>query len=84
MLVERGRLNLDRDVLEWIREALALPKATVLDLTPEVAVRSTRLGIHFQKDPADQLIVATALEHRAAIVTRDERIHRYGGIETIW
>jgi PIN domain nuclease of toxin-antitoxin system len=84
MLVERGRLELDRDVLEWIDEACALPKVEVIDLTPEIAVRSTRLGSQFHRDPADQLIVASALERRAALVTRDERIRSFGGVESVW
>ena len=84
MLVERGRLKLDRDVLEWVLAALGLPKVALLDLTPEIAVRSTRPGGGFHGDPADRIIVATALEHRAPLVTRDERIRRHGSIEAVW
>ncbi|MHB8418026.1 MAG: PIN domain-containing protein [Myxococcales bacterium] len=37
----------------------------LLAMTPEIAVRSTRPGGGFHGDPADRIIVATGLEHRA-------------------
>jgi PIN domain nuclease of toxin-antitoxin system len=84
MLTERGRLKLDREVLEWVLAALDHPKTELLDLTPAIAVRSARPGDGFHGDPADRIIVATAREHRAPLVTRDERIHRHGAIEAVW
>lgn len=84
MLCERGRLKLDRDVGEWLEAALALPGVEVLPLEAEVAVRSTRLAKHFHGDPADQLIVATASVHHAALVTADSRIQASGLVKTIW
>jgi len=47
-------------------------------------VRSTRLGREAPADPADQLIVATAMVHGAPLVTRDERIRGFSGVTTIW
>ena len=38
ILVARGRLVLDRDVLVWARQALAIPRVALLPLTPEIAV----------------------------------------------
>ncbi len=84
MLVERGRLTLDREVLEWVLAALDLPKVDLLAMTPEIAVRSTRPGGGFHGDPADRIIVATALEHGAPLVTRDERIRRHRVVEAVW
>ena len=84
MLVERGRLALDRYAAEWMEDACAVPKCKVLEITPSIAVRSTRLGAQFHRDPADQLIVASAIEHRAALVSRDERIRRFAGVEVVW
>ena len=84
MLVAKGRLELDRDVLVWIRQALALPRVTLVPLTPEIAVRSTRLGDGFPGDPADRFLVATARERGAAFVTRDEALRRAEGVRRIW
>ena len=84
MLVRRGRLELDRDVEDWLSDALALDGVETLPLTVEIAVRSTRLSQGFQGDPADQLVVATAVVLRAPLVTRDERIQQFSGVRTIW
>ncbi len=83
MLVERGRLKLDRDVGDWLSDAVAEEGVEVLELSPEIAVRSTRLARSFHGDPADQLIVATAMVHGCPLVTRDERIARFAGVRTI-
>lgn len=84
MLVERRRLELDRSVMDWLSDALDLDGVEVLPLTIDIAVRSTRLGREAPADPADRLIVATALMHGAPLVTRDERIRTFAGVTTIW
>jgi PIN domain nuclease of toxin-antitoxin system len=78
-----GRISLDRNPLEWLHQALALPHVELLPLTPAVAVKATELG-KFHGDPADRLIVATAILESAALVTRDRRIRDYAGVTTIW
>jgi PIN domain nuclease of toxin-antitoxin system len=59
-LVERGRLVLPRPPEEWIASALHYPGIRLIGLSPEIAVASTRLPGSFHRDPADQIIVATA------------------------
>jgi PIN domain nuclease of toxin-antitoxin system len=80
----RGRIELDRPVLLWLEEALALPRVELVPLTPAVAVRASRLGRDFPGDPADRVIVATTLLESAVLVTRDARIREYKGVETAW
>ena len=63
MLVARKRLELDREALVWIRQALAMPRVTLLPLSPEVAAAGRDEGI--PGDPADRMIAATARELRA-------------------
>lgn len=82
MLVAKNRLTLDRDVLVWVRDALAQPKVTLLPLTPEIAVASTRLAIH--GDPADRMIVATAMTHAVDLVTADQALRASRAVKTIW
>ena len=81
--VRRGRIVLDRDVDAWLDAALSLPKAELLPLTPRVAVRVAALE-GFHGDPADRLIVATAIVEACAIVTRDRHIRRYKGVLSVW
>jgi PIN domain nuclease of toxin-antitoxin system len=83
-LAARGRITLDRPPLEWIHEALALPRVELLALTPAVAVKAAGLPAAFPGDPADRLVVATALIESAALITRDDRIQRSGVVETVW
>jgi PIN domain nuclease of toxin-antitoxin system len=56
--------------------------ATVLAITPDIAATAAALPIH--GDPADRLIVATAIVHRAPLVTKDQRIRAAGVVETLW
>jgi PIN domain nuclease of toxin-antitoxin system len=83
MLVAKDRLELDRDVLLWIRQALALPRVALLPLTAEICVASALL-LESPADPADRIIAASALEHRAPVVTKDARLRSMRRLETIW
>ncbi len=83
MLAARGRIELDRDPVTWMDDSLRAEDIELLPLTPAVAVASTQLGA-FQGDPADRLIVATALTQGAVVVTRDERIRKLGLVKTLW
>jgi PIN domain nuclease of toxin-antitoxin system len=83
-LVAKKRLELDRDVLAWVRQALALPRVVLLPLTPEIAVASTALPAEFPGDPADRIIVATARENGAAVISKDARLRHLKDVKTIW
>ena len=76
-LVEYGRLDLDRPVLEWIVSALERHHLELLPLTPTIAVESTQLPDPFHRDPADQIIVATARINEIPLLTEDSKIIDY-------
>lgn len=82
-LVERGRLALTISVLDWVEQALQYPGVRLLDLSPRVAVESTRLPGTFHRDPADQIIVATARVHNCALLTADLNILAYPHVRTL-
>ena len=82
-LVERGRLELPCSLVEWFELALGYPGVSLLELTPEIAAESTRLPGQFHRDPADQIIVATARVHSCPLVTSDSRILEYSHVETL-
>lgn len=77
MLVEKGRLALGRDVAAWIEAALEAPGLQLAPVSPEIAIDSVRLPGHFHADPADRLIVATARQADATLLTGDRAILTY-------
>ncbi|HVV68636.1 MAG TPA: type II toxin-antitoxin system VapC family toxin [Gammaproteobacteria bacterium] len=77
MLVEKGRIKLEKPLLAWVQEALALPGVELKPLTPEIAVESSQLPGNFHGDPADRLIVATARMHQLTLLTQDKKILDY-------
>ena len=83
-LAARGRITLNRPILEWLHDALAESRVELLPLTPAVAVKAADLPPTFPGDPADRLIVATAIIESATLVTKDERIRAFAGVRTIW
>lgn len=82
-LVEYGRLELPLSLEQWFAAALRYPGLRLVPLSPEVAVESTRLPGDFHRDPADQLIVATARVHDCPLITMDGRILRYAHVQTV-
>lgn len=82
-LVEPGRIELDRPALDWLRAALALPRVRLLPLSPEIAAAACALPGLFHRDPADQVLVATARVHGARLATADRKILGYPHVETL-
>lgn len=73
-LVEYNRLSLPLPIQDWMTQALSYPGIVLLELSLEIAIDSTQLPQPFHKDPADQLIVATARVHNVPLVACDQKI----------
>lgn len=80
-LVEYNRLRLVQPVTQWIRDALAYPGVQLLELTPTIVIESTQLPGDFHKDPADQMIVATARIYDISLLTVDSKIVNYPHVQ---
>ena len=83
ILVEYQRLELSNPLEEWFDQALNYPGVQLLALTPEIAIESTRLPGQFHRDPADQIIVATARVYGCSLVTSDDKILNYPHVTTV-
>jgi PIN domain nuclease of toxin-antitoxin system len=85
MLVEAGRIELDRSAGAWIDQALADVRSEPLPLTSTVAVQAALLSREeFVGDPADRIIYATARSSGSRLVTRDRRLRAFDPRGTIW
>lgn len=72
MLAEKGRLQLLPDLDSWISANLTAP-AELEPLTPAICIAACRLPA-FHGDPADRLIVATAITLGLPLITADKKI----------
>lgn len=84
LLVAKGRLELTIDVNDWIGHSEGLPFLRFIPVDHRLAVRSVQLEGYPHNDPADRIIIATALPIGASIITKDQKIQGYSAVETIW
>ncbi|MCI5130833.1 MAG: type II toxin-antitoxin system VapC family toxin [Candidatus Electrothrix sp. EH2] len=83
-LLEKKKIGISCPPEEWLKEALDMPKFRLVEITPIIAYRSTTLPQPFHNDPGDQIIVATAREENAILMTKDAKIQQYGHVKTLW
>lgn len=84
LLVQRGRLQLSMAVSEWIRKSEALSLLRFVPVDNRIALRSVQLPPPLHADPADRIIIATAVQMGALLVTKDDKLRAYPYVETRW
>jgi PIN domain nuclease of toxin-antitoxin system len=84
LLVQRKRLDLSVDLAEWVAESERIKGVTFHTVSNSIALQSVNLPGAFHADPADRILVATARQLGAALVTGDAKIHRYPHVKTLW
>lgn len=67
----------------YMEDIIASLALTVLPLTPGIT-ELAESGFVAHGDPADRLIAATALAHRAPLITADEKLRATPGLRCIW
>ena len=72
MLVGKGRLAMKADIGIW-RSELLQAGIDEIPLDGGIAIRAGQMEA-FHGDPADRMIVATAIETSAELITADEKI----------
>src|SRR3954468_14274566 len=78
LLVSRNRLSLGTTPQRWFARILALPNVHLAELSPEILMASSFLPGKAPRDPADRILLATARDLGASLVTRDRAILAYG------
>ncbi len=76
MLAERGRLELDLPLAEWLEGAAHPRSVQILSITPGIAAAVAALPATFHRDPADRLIVATSRALKIPVLSHDRLINR--------
>ena len=79
-----GKLSLSMPTREWILQSLASQGLRLLPLTPEISWEANHLPGDFHRDPADQIIVATARLHNLTLITGDRRVRGYRHVRLLW
>ena len=77
MLDAKGKIDLPYSCQKWINKALNAPGISLAQLTPEIVIHSTHLPGSFHGDPADQMILATASNFQATLITKDKKMLNY-------
>ena len=84
LLVERERLVLTMEVNTWLATVAQIERVRFFPVDTDIAANSVSLPGEFHKDPADRMIIATARKLGAPLVTKDEKIHAYPHVKSIW
>jgi PIN domain nuclease of toxin-antitoxin system len=84
LLVRKGRLELALPVKDWVARSEALPFVQFVPLDNRIALRSNLLEGELHEDPADRIIIATALSLGAPLISKDQKIRDYPHVKTIW
>ena len=84
LLVIKKRLTLSLDVTDWIAKSEGLPFIQFIEISNAIAIKSVNLPQPLHPDPADRIIIATALTAGVPLVTKDKKLINYPHVKTIW
>jgi PIN domain nuclease of toxin-antitoxin system len=79
LLVSLNRINLLATPQRWFARVLSIPNVQLTELSPDMLIAASFLPGTPPRDPADRILLATARELAATLVTRDREIIAYGG-----
>lgn len=82
LLARRKKVVLGSSSAAWAESVLAIPRSRPLVLTPQIAIKADELDMH--ADPADRFIAATAIEHKASLLSKDRLLSTVAGLDVMW
>ena len=77
VLVDKGFIELDLPVAAWIDRFVGKPGLEALPFDHKAAALAYNLGDLDHRDPADRLLIASAIGLGCALITHDDRIRRF-------
>jgi len=84
LLIKKKRLKLNCEGEHFIHQLGQISQLTFVPVDNDIAACSVRLNGALDSDPTDRIVVATALIHGARLVTSDQLLIDYAGVETVW
>lgn len=78
MLYRKGVIELQPNFKEWIEKATQSEICEVIAIDKDVILAQEKLPSNFPYDPADRLIVATALHYEYPLATKDNTLQDLG------
>jgi PIN domain nuclease of toxin-antitoxin system len=81
-LVANARIMTRGTAEAYLEEVSAM--VAVRPITAKIAALATQFPANYSSDPCDRLIGATALAEGIVLVTKDERIRSFPGLQTLW
>ncbi len=84
LLVAKKRLELSMEVADWIAKSERMPFINFVPVDNQVAVKSVNLPASLHNDPADRMIIATAILAGIPLITKDIKLLEYPHVKTIW
>ena len=84
MLVKKERLKITMHPEIWLEKVESLPFLQFVPVDNRIASKSVNLPEPIHNDPADRIIIATALSVGAVLITSDRRILNYPHVESLW
>jgi PIN domain nuclease of toxin-antitoxin system len=84
LLAAKNRLKLTLDITDWVAKSKILPFIQFIPVSNAIAIKSINLPQPLHPDPADRIIIASALSAGTPLVTKDKKILDYPAVKTIW
>ena len=84
LLVNKGRIAFSTDVKSWLDLVESIETFRFIPIDRDIATLAASLPGEFHKDPADRMIVATALKFGMPLVSADEKIRSYPHVRSVW
>ena len=78
LLERKGAIQLQPNLETWIELATKPEVCKVIPIQKEVILAQKKLPDNFPDDPADRLIVATALHYEYGLATKDKTLQELG------
>ena len=82
-LISLERLHFSKPLNDWLKEAHLHLGFKDAEFSHSIAIRSYELPDDFHKDPADRMLVATAMELDCHLLTADDLILNYPHVKSI-